>query len=160
MSSPSFSSPSAAVSAIHNRIASLRERYGLYPARDWARFAEQLGIDVYYANRQLDAGGYFVAGALLLSPDLPALVEALLAWHELAHAVLHRGNREVWRSFVGGDHVLRRFEREAWAFALCFPLWSDDDLLELPALVAGQGLPWSSSDVLWEALAAVLMTRS
>lgn len=144
MNSPSSFEPEGANGRVpRDRMVRLRERYGVYHQRHWRVFAGSIGLQVYTVCHPISMAAVLLDGALLVRVGIPSQLTALYAWHELGHAVLHTGNREYWRTqFIGGNYLLRRFERQAWEFALLFPIWDPEDLEEaLAGLEALGGVP-------------------
>lgn len=138
-------------SAAQKRIEALRSVYGHFSYVEWPVCAQHLGIQIYCTTRQF-CGAFLLDRIMLIPSNVPPSVIALYAWHELGHAILHIGNREYIRKMlVGGEHILRRFERQAWEFALIFPVWDSDALEAAITEIAAQG---SVPDGLAAALAA------
>jgi antirestriction protein ArdC len=77
-------------------------------------FAQRSGIDVAYSNRELgSADGASYGGRILLRDDLSPAVEFAVLVHEIAHELLHRGER---RAVV--SKTARETEAEAVAFVV------------------------------------------
>jgi hypothetical protein len=75
-------------------------------------FAESRGIGIAYANHELgSAYGASFGGRVLLRDDLSPAVEFSVLVHEIAHELLHRGDRRVATS-----KTARETEAEAVAF--------------------------------------------
>jgi hypothetical protein len=77
-------------------------------------FAERCGIEVAYANRELgSADGASFGGRILIREDLSPAVDFGVLVHEIAHELLHRGERRVVTS-----KRVRETEAEAVAFVV------------------------------------------
>ena len=77
-------------------------------------FAESRGIGIAYANDKLgSAYGASFGGRILLRDDLSPAVEFSVLVHEIAHELLHRGDRRVATS-----KMVRETEAEAVAFVV------------------------------------------
>jgi antirestriction protein ArdC len=84
-------------------------------------FAEHCGIEVAYGNRELgSADGASFGGRILLRDDLSPAVEFAVLVHEIAHELLHRGERRVVTSTK-----VREAEAEAVAFVVSFAIGLD-----------------------------------
>ena len=77
-------------------------------------FAKRCGIEVEYGNRELgSADGVSFGGRILLRDDLAPAVEFAVLVHEIAHELLHRGERRAAVS-----KTARETEAEAVAFVV------------------------------------------
>lgn len=106
-----------------------RRVHGLINALSWDEFLPCIGLTVESVDLPAAIPAVLVRDrVILLKRGLSRESSALLVWHEVGHVALHAGGAAFWTSSVGGQHLLRRFERQAWTFALQFPVWQSDVL--------------------------------
>jgi len=72
------------------------------------------GIALEYSDRIAPARGSSSGGKITLLPNLPAAEEFSVLVHEVAHELLHKGERRTETS-----HTVRETEAEAVAFVVC-----------------------------------------
>jgi antirestriction protein ArdC len=84
-------------------------------------FAKGCGIEIEYRNRELgSADGASFGGRILLRDDLAPAVEFAVLVHEIAHELLHRGERRAAVS-----KTVRETEAEAIAFVVSHAIGLD-----------------------------------
>jgi N-terminal domain of anti-restriction factor ArdC len=93
---------------------------GVYTAR-LKEFVGSRGISIGYANAELgSAHGASLGGRILLRNDLPPAVAFSVLGHEVAHELLHRGERRTATS-----KTVRETEAEAVAFVVSHAIGLD-----------------------------------
>lgn len=103
----------------------LRRSLGAYRGDEWEACAEELGIRCRRVDLPIDQPAMLIDRTLFLHSRLPAPEAAWWAWHELAHHVMHPGNVQFWDALAWGHLVVSKQERQAWEFAVLFPLWGE-----------------------------------
>lgn len=78
------------------------------------QFAAERGIALEYSKSIAPARGVSRGGSIALLPDLSPASEFAVLAHEIAHEILHRGERRTQT-----DKIIRETEAEAVAFVLC-----------------------------------------
>lgn len=118
-------------------------QYGTVPALEWAPFLSRLGLRWEFAQLPQSLPAALANDELVVVRcGLPESTAALLIWHEVGHFALHAGGATFWSSRSGGSALIRRFERQAWEFALLFPVWEPENLEDaLIGLEALGGVP-------------------
>lgn len=110
---------------VHDTCNRLYGEIGRYRWDQWRCAAAALGIEVVVIDSKLAPPACLYRNTICLRGGFDDETTAWLAWHELAHAVLHAGSPDSWRDMIGGVHLLNKFERQADEFAETFPVWED-----------------------------------
>jgi hypothetical protein len=101
-------------------LAEVTGEPGVFSAR-LRTFAQRCGIEVAYGDRELgSADGASFGGRILLRADLSPAVEFAVLVHEVAHELLHRGERRAAVS-----KTVRETEAEGVAFVVSHAIGLD-----------------------------------
>lgn len=96
---------------------------------EWQRYADRHGLTVCRATLPGAVLGFLAEpGTIVVADWLPPEPCALVGWHEIGHLVLHPASCSQWGQLPTGTQVVWRLERQAWEFALRYPIWEDDAL--------------------------------
>lgn len=106
------------------RVARARMEYGRFKSNEWQAFLDQCGLH----HMTWDLGTSLPAilcdeDTIVTDNELAEHETAWWVWHEVAHHLLHGGDRNFWRSRPQGDIILSKFERQADEFASAYPEW-------------------------------------
>lgn len=110
---------------VNDVVSRIRQRRGWYYAHEWERFADHLGVTVWRCDLPLTVPAFLHGDCMYLSRYIEPQYVALVAWHELAHHVLHAGGPCWWLTRPQGYITVARFERQADEFAATFPIWDE-----------------------------------
>lgn len=107
---------------VRHAVARYRYELGTYLFEDWECCAQRIGLTVIITDMGPTLPAALIKGRLLIDHRLPPHRRAELAWHEIAHHLLHAGNMSFWLSQPGGEHYVRKLERQCWEFVKHFPV--------------------------------------
>jgi antirestriction protein ArdC len=108
-------------------------------------------IALEYDTRIAPAQGLSSGGKITLLPDLPPAEHFSVLVHELAHELLHRGDRRK-----ATDHTIRETEAEAVAFVVCCAIGLDTNTSSADYIQLHDG----DKDTLAESLSFIQQTSS
>lgn len=107
---------------------------------EWSSYAEAHNITVCQASLPGSVLAVLINPATIMVADwLFPESRALVVWHEIGHHTLHVGTADDWMHLVLGKHLVWRYERQAWNFALTFPIWEPDALETAIRMLASFG---------------------
>lgn len=101
----------------------LRDEIGTYRWDQWREVARLLGITVEVVSDMPVPKGCIIGDLIVVRWDSDPVVVAERVWHEISHAYLHAGNRDIWGQVHCGQIILSKFERQAREFAEQYPVW-------------------------------------
>lgn len=101
----------------------LRNNLGSFWADEWSDCASRLGLQITTGKLPRELPTMTLLGWVILNEDLTDFEQAVWAWHEIGHWVMHAGKVDWWATRPQGDVTVRKLERQATRFAIVFPIW-------------------------------------
>lgn len=110
---------------VQDAVIRYRHEYGYYHWHQWRVCVRDIGYKFAWLAADDPTPGLVAGGTIYIRRGMDRYETARVAWHEIAHALLHAGSTHFWVRQPGGLIYVRRLESQADEFASCYPVWDD-----------------------------------
>lgn len=111
---------------VRDAVVRYRHEHGVYRWHQWRVCARDIGLKLAWLPFEDINDGLLLSNTLYLRRGMDRIQTARVAWHEIAHTLLHAGTTHFWFSRPGGIIYVQRLESQADMFAARFPIWDDN----------------------------------